>query len=147
MTARQLSLRWVVPVCLLALVVSRFETAGGPPARAQEPERSVTKAAGDDQTFEEVRHLVKDLETQAESQRTQLKKTEESLKLARALLSSLVKSDDPRLSDLRKQEERASRRLTEIRQVVKRPSADPTAVAAKLRLEQIRAEIRKIESR
>jgi hypothetical protein len=147
MTARQLSFRWVVPVCLLASVVSGFKIAGGPSARAQEPERGGTKAAGDNQMFEEVRCLVRELESQAESQRTQLKKTEESLLRAKALLRNLAKTDDPRLADLRKQEEGLSRHLSEISRRVRDPDTDPSAVHTKRRLERIRAEILKIESR
>jgi hypothetical protein len=121
--------------------------AGGLRAPAQEPARAEANPAGDAGTAEEVRRLVKDLESRLASEQAQVRKTEESLARVTLRLARLVKPDDPRVADLQEKEAVLTNRLKSIERLVRNRTKDQSWVNTYLEREGYRAEIRKLVSR
>jgi hypothetical protein len=83
MATRPICTQFCLFVTIIAIAGNVAGLSGGRPAHGQE------EAAGSPRTIEEVRGLVARLEAHVEHERTQLQKTEASLRRARALLGEL----------------------------------------------------------
>src|SRR5260370_5314721 len=93
MKVQYVSILLVAFLFLLAVTGTLAAISIGRPARAQAQELAGDKDSVNALTIEEVRALVRELESQAEAQRIQVLKTEASLKRAQTLLIELIGGD------------------------------------------------------
>lgn len=130
---------------ILGLASAFFLTTIGSYSTAQRQASKDAPAGG----VSEVRILVKQLEAQVASQRAALTQSEANLDQAKALLKALegVDPDQKKLAELREDERRMARKLEEIGKQVRRANEDPAYITSKAKLESVREQIRKLESK
>jgi hypothetical protein len=135
--------QWLA-LCLMAALLST-----GAFTAAQKPAPAKPQVPG----ISEARVLVKQLESQVESQRANLRQTEANLEQARALLRVLEgkrtedeRADDFRVSDLKKRARDLERKIAEARRILSSPD-NPILKRLARELADVQEELIKLQAK